>query len=65
MSLKAIRRFRIPLPPNEVQKRIVEEIDAEQTLVDGNRELIFRCDKKIQATLARVWGDDEPDSAEV
>lgn len=29
-----------------------------------NRELIARFEKKIQATLARVWGEDEPAPAE-
>ena len=28
--------------------------------VVANRELIERFEKKIQATLARVWGEDEP-----
>jgi hypothetical protein len=37
---------------------IVTEIEAEQALVAANRELIARFEKKIQATLARVWGED-------
>jgi type I restriction enzyme M protein len=47
----------IPLPPLETQRAIVAEIEAEQTLVNANRELIARMEKKIQATLARVWGE--------
>ncbi len=38
---------------------IVAEIEAEQALVAANRELITRFEKKIQATLARVWGEEE------
>ena len=34
------------------------EIEAEQALVAGNRELIARFERKIQATLARVWSDE-------
>ena len=37
---------------------IIAEIDAEQTLVAANRELITRFEKKIQATHARVWGEE-------
>ncbi|MCH8852477.1 MAG: restriction endonuclease subunit S [Planctomycetes bacterium] len=48
----------IPLPPLETQKAIVAEIETERALVAGNRELITRFEKKIQATLARVWGED-------
>jgi hypothetical protein len=39
------------------QRVIVAEIEAEQALVAANRELIARMEKKIQATLARVWGE--------
>ena len=44
----------------EIQKTnyLVAEIEAEQALVATNRELITRFEKKIQATLARVWGEE-------
>ena len=32
---------------------------AEQELVAANRELIERFEEKIQATLARVWGEEK------
>ena len=54
----------IPLPPLATQQAIVTEIEAEQALVAANRELITRFEKKIQATLARVWGEDKPAPAE-
>ncbi len=54
----------IPLPPLATQQQIVAEIEAEQALVAANRELIARFEKKIQATLARVWGEDAPCAAE-
>jgi len=34
------------------------EIESEQGLVAGNRALVERFEKKIAATLARVWGAD-------
>jgi type I restriction enzyme M protein len=51
-------QFSLPSPSE--QRAIVAEIEAEQTLVAANRELIARFEKKIQATLARVWGEAEP-----
>jgi restriction endonuclease S subunit len=51
-----LERIKIPLPPLETQRAIVAEIEAEQALVNANRELIGRMEKKIQATLARIWG---------
>ena len=55
---------RIPLPPVDTQQATVAEIEAEQALVSANRDLITRFEKKIQASLARVWGEDEPAPAE-
>jgi restriction endonuclease S subunit len=63
-NLSFVREQKIPLPPLATQQAIVAEIKAEQALVAANRELIARFEKKIQATLARVWGEDEPAPAE-
>lgn len=49
---------KIPLPPLETQQAIVAEIEAEQTLVDANQELIERFEKKIQDAMGRVWVED-------
>jgi len=57
VSLKALREFKIPLPPIEEQCAIVAEIEAERALIDGNRDLITRFEKKIEAAIARVWGE--------
>ena len=48
--------LQIPLPPLETQQTIVAEIEAEQALVNANRELITRFEQKIQDTIGRVWG---------
>jgi len=37
--------------------RVVATIEAEQALVNANREQITRFETKIQTTLARVWGE--------
>ncbi len=61
----AIKQVNIPLPPLETQEQIVAEIEAEQNLVACNRELIARFEKKIQSTIARVWGEFEAGPVEV
>ena len=58
LTTHQIRAFEIPLPPLETQKVIVAELEAEQALVDANRELIERFEKKIQDTVGRVWGEE-------
>lgn len=34
----------------------ISEIEAEQTLVNANRELIRRMEAKVKAVIDRVWG---------
>jgi type I restriction enzyme M protein len=57
LPIRNLNEAKIPLPPLATQQQIVAEIEAEQALVAANRELISRFEKKIQATLARVWGE--------
>lgn len=57
-----VENIPIPLPPLATQQAIVAEIEAEEALVAANRELITRFEDKIQATLARVWGEGVPES---
>jgi restriction endonuclease S subunit len=58
LPIRNLNKAKIPLPPLATQQQIVAEIEAEQALVNANRELIERMEKKIQATLARVWGEE-------
>ena len=64
LPIRSLNEAKLPLPPLETQQAIVGEIEAEQALVEANRELIDRFKKKIQDTLARVWGDAESDTVE-
>jgi len=57
----AIKKIKLPLPPLDTQQAIVSEVEAEQALVGASRELIARFEKKIQETLSRVWGEEQPD----
>ena len=50
-----VLKLLISLPSLAIQHRIVAEIKVEQALIDGNRELIERFEKKIQDAIARVW----------
>ena len=61
VNQEALNRIPIPIPDDvATQQAIAAEIEAEQALVNANCELIERFEKKIQATLARVWGEEEP-----
>ncbi|MEO5716003.1 MAG: N-6 DNA methylase [Luteolibacter sp.] len=58
LSGQLLKEYSIPLPPLATQRAIVAEIEAEQALVAANRELITRFEQKLQATLARIWGEE-------
>ena len=49
-----LEKIQIPLPPLEVQAEIVSEIEGYQRVVDANRKLIERMERKIAAAIARV-----------
>ena len=51
--------IRIALPPLPKQQDIVSEIKDDEALVEANRELVDRMEKKIQGVIGRVWGDGE------
>lgn len=48
----------IPLPPLEIQKQIVNQIEAEQALIEPSKQLIKVFEKKIHDRIAEVWGDE-------
>jgi type I restriction enzyme M protein len=54
-----LERIKVPIPPLEIQRRIVDEIEAERALVDANRKLVEIFEQKIQDKLAEIWGETE------
>lgn len=53
-----LKLYKIPLPPLEVQEQIVAEIEAEQKIVNANKELMEKMEKKVEAKISEVWGDE-------
>ncbi len=53
-----LSELQIPLPPLDVQKEIVAEIEGYQNEITRLKQAIVEEEKKIQATLARVWGEE-------
>ena len=58
INAKSLAAYPIPLPPISTQNQIIVELETEQALVNANHALIERFEKKVQATIARVWGED-------
>ncbi len=49
--------LQIPLPPLVVQQEIVAEIEGYQRVIEGAHELIEQTERRIEATIGRVWGE--------
>jgi len=58
LTIPMIKNEKIPLPPLEVQEQIVAEIEAEQNVVNANKELMEKMEKKIEAKIGEVWGEE-------
>ena len=50
-------KLQIPIPPLEVQKLIVEKIENERQIIDGNKKLIEIYTQKIQDKINKIWGE--------
>jgi type I restriction enzyme M protein len=46
----------IPLPPLEIQQKIIAEIESERELVEANKRLIEIFEKKIKDKIGEIWG---------
>ncbi|MDD4965502.1 N-6 DNA methylase [Halothiobacillus sp.] len=55
--------LQIPLPPLEVQKEIVAEIESYQSEIARLKNAIVDEETKIQEALARVWGEEDASAA--
>ncbi|EKE14373.1 MAG: hypothetical protein ACD_12C00546G0001 [uncultured bacterium] len=47
-------KIQIPLPPLEIQKKIVEEIEGYQRKIEGNKRLIVEYEQKIRTIINEV-----------
>jgi type I restriction enzyme M protein len=65
LSLKVLKKLCLPLPPLETQQKIIVEIEAEQALINANRELIICFERKMQAAFARIWGKENKPSLDL
>ncbi|MDF3077439.1 MAG: methylase [Sphingobacteriaceae bacterium] len=65
VSLNSLRRFTLPLPPVEIQTKIISRLRREQELVNANKQLIQIFEQKIKDRIAKVWGKEKEEEEEV
>ncbi|MDH7552956.1 MAG: N-6 DNA methylase [Spirochaetota bacterium] len=57
LSLSFFENLGIPLPPLEVQNRIVDKIESERKVINNLREMVKTYEGKIKRVIDRVWGE--------
>ena len=54
---KNIEETKFVCPPIEIQKSIVERIENESQIIEGNKKLIELYTQKIQNKINKIWGE--------
>lgn len=55
VSMGNLKKFKIPLPPLEVQEKVVAEIDGYAAEINSAKALIKSYEDRTQAVIARLW----------
>ena len=56
LNSNLVRNCRIPLPPLDIQRKIVDEIEKHQERIRHYNEQIIAEKKRIENELSSVWG---------
>ena len=54
LNIDFLRKYKIPLPLIETQKRLVADLEKEQEIVNANKQLIEIYEQKIANVLSEI-----------
>lgn len=57
ISKSNIESLKIPLPDKEIQDQIIENLEEERQIIEGNKKLIDVYSKKIEDRINKIWGE--------
>ena len=57
VDINYVKQYRIPVPPLEEQKKILDQIRYEQSLIEPSKQLIKVFTQKIETRIKEVWGE--------
>jgi type I restriction enzyme M protein len=57
ISLSAIRNFEVPVPPKNIEKKLIENINDEELIVSKNKDLISNFQNKIEKKINSLWSN--------
>lgn len=57
VDLNYVKKYRIPVPTLEEQKKILDQIRYEQSLIEPSKKVIEVFSSKIENRIEEIWGD--------
>lgn len=57
IDINYVKQYRVPVPSLEEQKRILDEISYEQSLIEPSKQIIEVFTEKIESRIKEVWGE--------
>lgn len=57
IDISYVKQYRIPVPPLEGQKKVLDQIRYEQSLIEPSKKLIEIFTKKIERRIKEVWSE--------
>lgn len=54
-TIKQLKSLQIPLPPLHIQEEIVAEIEAQQKVIEGAKQVIENAKREREAIIRNVW----------
>ena len=57
VDINYVKQYRIPVPSLEEQKKILDQVSYEQSLIEPAKQLIKVFTKKIETRIKEVWGE--------
>lgn len=57
IDINYVKQYRIPVPSLEEQKKVLDRISYEQSLVEPSKQIIKVFTEKIGARIKQVWGE--------
>jgi len=57
VDINYVKQYRIPVPSLDEQKKILDQISYEQSLIEPSKQLIKVFTEKIETRIREVWGE--------
>lgn len=57
LTTEQLKTFSIPIPSLKIQQSIVDKVESERQLIEGNKKLIEIYIQKIQDRINKIWGE--------